>query len=118
MSRSFPLAPAGSTGDNSHDSVFVGGTYDAVAFAFQVSAVGGSPSVAWKAQGSLDGETWHDVGYITDASDAIATSTRSATQVGVQVAFLSNPVARKYNFFRLVTASNSNVTYSADLHLF
>ena len=38
--------------------------------------------------------------------------------VGVQVAFLSNPVARKFNYFRLVTSANSNVTYSAEVHLF
>jgi hypothetical protein len=118
MSRAHALAPAGSTGNATHDGVFVGGTYDAVAFVFEVSAVGGSPSVTWKVQGSLDGDNWSDVGYITDASDTISTATRAATSVGAQVAFLSNPVARKFNFFRLVTSSNSNVTYGADVHLF
>jgi len=112
------LAPSGSTGNNTHDGVFVGGSYDAVAFLFEVEAVGATPTVSWKIQGSLDGSNWHDLGYITDASDTVATATRAATAVGAQVSFLSNPVARKYNHFRLVTSANTNVTYSSEMHPF
>lgn len=115
---SHSLAPAGSTGNNTHAGVFVGGSYEAIAFQFEVEAAGATPTVSWKVQGSLDGSNWVDVGYITDASDSIATATRAATAVGVQVSFLSNPVARKFNHFRLVTSANTNITYSAEAFTF
>jgi hypothetical protein len=112
------LAAAGSTGNNTHAGVFIGGTYDALAVAMEVTAVGATPTVTWKAQGSLDGTNWFDLGYITDASDTVSVATRVMTAVGEQVSFLSNPVARKYNYIRLVTSANTNVTYKADLFTF
>lgn len=115
MALAHSLAPAGSTGNNSHSSLFVGGSYQALGIQFEVTAVGATPTVTWKAQGSLDGVNWVDLAYITDATDTVATATRTATAVGIQVAFLSNPVARKYDYIRLVTSANTNVTYKASL---
>jgi len=117
------LAAAGSTGNNTHAGVHVGAGYEAVVFQFVVEAVGSTPTVTWKVQASPDDPTtvadaqanWYDVGYITDASDTISQSTRSATAVGAQIAFLSNPIARRYRRFRLVTSANTNVTYHCDI---
>ena len=113
---SHSLAPSGSTGNNTHDGVFVGSEYEAIAFLFIVEAVGGSPTVTWKVQGSVDGTNWHDSGYITDSSDTVSTATRIGNSVGAQVAFLSNPVARRYRYFRVVTSANTNVTYRVEVH--
>jgi len=118
------LAPAGSTGNQTFPGLNVGGGQETIAFQFVVEAVGATPTITWKIQGSVDDpETvtdgnahWYDVGYITDASDTIAQATRTATAVGAQVAWLSNPVARRYRRYRLVTSANTNVTYHCDLY--
>lgn len=115
MYNSGELAPSGSTGNVIGASYAVGGSYEALALLFVVEAVGASPTVTYRFQGSPDGVNWFDVGYITDASDTISTSTRAMTATGSQVAFLSNPVARRYAYFRVVTSSNNNVTFRAEL---
>ena len=117
------LAAAGSTGNTTHDGLRVGGTYETIAVEFVVEAVGSSPTVTWKVQATVadpdvdDADAnWYDLGYITDASDAISQTALTATAVGAQIIFLSNPVARRFQRFRLVTSSNTNVTYHADLY--
>lgn len=110
------LAPTGSTGNVSGASYAVHGVYEALVFLFVVEEVGASPTVTYKFQGSPDGENWFDVGYITDVSDTISSATRAMTAAGSQVAFLSNPVARRYAFFRVVTTGNNNVTFRAELY--
>lgn len=116
MYESHALAAAGSTGNNTHSALYVGGTYESVAFQFRATAVGATPTVSWKIQGSPDGTNYFDLGYITDASDTVATATRAVTTVSAQINFLSNPVARRYKYFRLVTSANTNVTYAADIY--
>lgn len=117
-----PLAPAGSTGNNTHASLNVGGTYETFAVEFVVEAAGATPTVTWKVQGSPDdpsvadgSSNWYDLGYITDASDTISQAGIVQTAVGAKIIFPSNPLARRYSKFRLVTSSNTNVTYHADL---
>lgn len=117
------LAPVGSTGSNTHASVYLGSAHEAVVFQFVVEATGATPTVTWKVQGSVDDPSiadasanWFDVGYITDASDTISQSTQTQTAVGAKVAFLSNPVARRYRRFRLVTSANTNVTYRGEMY--
>jgi hypothetical protein len=109
------LAPAGSTGNQTFPGVNVGGGQETIAFQFVVETAGGtSPTITWKVQGSVDdpetvvdaNANWFDVGYITDASDTISQATRTATTVGAQVAWLSNPVARRYRRYRLVTSAS------------
>lgn len=116
------LAPAGSTGNNTHASVHIEG-YDALAFEFVVEAAGATPTVTWKIQASPDDVSvsdanahWYDLGYVTDASDTISQATRTATAVGAQIEFLSNPVARKYRRFRAVSTANTNVTYRVEAY--
>jgi hypothetical protein len=109
-------AAAGSTGNNTHSAVKVDSDYNTVAFLFYVTAIGASPTVTWKFQGSIDGTNWHDVAYVTDASDTLSVATEVDTTVSLSTHFLANPVARKYRYFRLVTSSNTNVTYRADIY--
>jgi hypothetical protein len=116
------LASKGSTGNNTHPSVWLGSSQEAVAFQFVVEAVGGTPTVTWKVQGSPDGQdlndansNWYDVGYITDASDTISQAARVRTAVGADIAFMSNPVARRFQKYRLVTSANTNVTYRGEV---
>ena len=124
MYEKLSLAGVGSTGDNVHPGVSVQGTYETLAFQFVVEVVGATPTVAWKVQGSSDDPEdvsdanahWFDVLYVTDSTDTSATAAQTATVVGAQVEFLSNPVARRYRRYRLVTSANTNVTYHADMH--
>lgn len=109
------LAPAGSTGNATHNAVKLG-PYEALVFHFVVEATGATPTVTYKFQGSVDGSNWFDIAYVTDANDTVAVSTRVRTTVGSDVAFLSNPVARRYQYVRLVTSSNTNVTYRGEVY--
>lgn len=109
------LAPAGSTGNVTGAAV---GCADASRVAVQlvVEAVGGTPTVTWKAQGSHDGVNWYDVFYLTDASDTATAATRTATAVGAQTLWLDrNGGSRFYAWYRIVTSANTNVTFRAEL---
>lgn len=118
------LAPAGSTGNQTFAGVNVpDGGHEALAFQFVVETVGASPSVTWKVQGSPDdpalvddaNANWYDVGYVTDATDTISTAARVRTTVGGDIAFLANPLARRYQRYRLVVSGASNIVYHADM---
>lgn len=110
------MAPTGTTGNNTHSAVVPNRGYEGLAFQFEIEAVGATPTVTFKVQGSLDGTNYYDLGYITDASDTIATAALTKTSVAAYIIFLSNPLARSYKYFRLVTTANTNVTYSAKLY--
>src|SRR4051812_41087001 len=91
------LASTGSTGNATHSAVEIKrGDSHVAAVQFVVEAVGATPTVTWKAQGSLDGTNWYDLAYITDASGTEAVTTRTATAVGAQVNFLSRATERQY----------------------
>jgi hypothetical protein len=116
------LAATGQTGNNTHPSVWLGSSYEAVAMQFVVEVAGATPTVTWKVQASPDdnkvtdaNSNWYDVGYVTDGTDTIAQTARTATAVGAQVQFVSNPVARRYQKFRLVTSANTNITYRGEV---
>jgi hypothetical protein len=74
--------------------------------------------VTWKAQGSLDGTNFYDLFYVTDSSDTAAATAVVSTAVGAKVIYAANPGARMYRWFRIVTSSNTNITYHAELFLF
>lgn len=112
-----PLAAAGSTGNNTHPAVGAGAAADRVAVQFVVEAAGATPTVTWKAQGSMDGSNWYDVEYVTDSTDTAAKTALTATAVGAQVIFVDTAGgSRFYPFYRLVTSSNTNVTYRGELY--
>lgn len=110
------LAAVGTTGNVVGSGISFGAGYRLMILQFVVEAVGATPTVTYKFQGSIDNVNWYDLGYVTDASDTIAVATRTATAVGAQVEFLSNPEARQYQFFRVVTTSNTNVTFRAEAY--
>lgn len=112
------LAPVGTTGNitgASSGPVEMGG--NAVALQFIVEAVGATPTVTFKYQGSLDGTNWFDVTYVSVTTDTLATATQTVTGLGATVIFLENPAVRNWNWFRVITTANTNVTYSAELYV-
>lgn len=112
MQQSIELAPSGSTGNNTHDAAHVGG-YETVALTLEIEAVGATPTVTFKFQGSHDSTNWYDLAYVTDASDTLATAALTKTSTGEYTVFPSNTVARRYRYFRVVTSLNTNVTYKS-----
>lgn len=107
------------TGNNTHSGVFLAAEYDTVAFQLVIDAVGATPTITWKIQGSLNNDDWYDLAYITDMDDTAATAARthgspSAGQAFIQ--WLSNPVARRYGYFRAVISANTNVTYTVEAY--
>lgn len=115
------MAPAGTTGnsastDGGVEVLLLGDAgYPQVAFQFVVEAVGATPTVTFKYQGSLDRLTWTDVAYTTGALAASSQATQTVTGTGTTVNFLAD--ARLiYRFFRCVTTANTNVTYRAEAY--
>jgi hypothetical protein len=112
------LTAAGQTGNNTHAGVLAPRAGDGrIAFEFVVEAVGATPTVTFKYQGSMDGSNWFDIFYVTDASDTPSAATRVVTAVGRSLQWLSLAgLVRFFAYYRLVTTSNTNVTYSANIH--
>lgn len=92
----------------------------AVAAQLVVEAVGATPAITWKMQGSLDNVNWYDIAYYTDASDTVAVTTRTGpTAAGAQVNFLDLASgSRYYKYFRAVTSAITNTTYRVELYVF
>lgn len=110
------LAPTGTTGNNTHPGVQATGAVR-VAVQFVVEVAGSTPTVTWKVQGSLDGSNWYDCEYMSDSSDTGAATTRTATAVGAQTEWLDLAGgSRFYSQYRMVTSSNTNVTYRGELY--
>ena len=110
------LVPNGATGNNTHTAVDLN-VGDPVTIEFIVQVAGATPTVTWKAQGSMDNSNFYDVNYVTDSSDTAAATTRVATAVGRQIIFVSLGTYRKYRYYRIVTTSNTNVTYAANIYV-
>lgn len=110
-------ANVGATGNNTHSSVAIGADYSTVALQFVVEAVGATPTVTYKWQGSVDNSNWYDMAYITDASDTLSVATRVVTATGATLGFICNGSVRRYKYVRLVTSANTNVTYRAEIYL-
>jgi hypothetical protein len=114
------LAPAGSTGNITGPAVDGTASSGAIAFQFVVEAAGATPTVTYKYQGSLDGVNWYDEFYGTDSTNVSATTTRTMTAVGAQVAFhdTDGGDSRAYAKFRVVVTANTNVTFRAEMYVF
>lgn len=122
-----PLANPASTGNNTHTPITVGDSWDSICFDFFVEAVGATPTVTWKIQGSNTGASgtatdWTDLFYLpggggatgaTAASDTPSVAGMVVTGVGHAFIFPQNPHIRRFKYYRLVTSANTNVTYSA-----
>jgi hypothetical protein len=128
--KSYLATPGAQTGNNTHTSVALPDPLDqhhSIDFVFVVEAVGGTPTVTFKWQVSADdpaladaSSTFVDVNYVTDASDTPATATRSVTAVGVThewIAYVAAAENRQWRKARLVTTSNTNVTYHGEIRV-
>lgn len=111
------LASPGTTGNVTGSAVQVDPGFENVGFQFVVEAVGATPTVTYKVQGSLDNSNWSDISYITASSDTAASTTQTATGVGATTFFLNqNNENRFFQYFRIVTSANTNVTFRAELY--
>ena len=118
------LAPAGSTGNNTHTSIGISPVSARLAATLIVEAVGATPTLTWKVQVSIDdtsvtdaNSTWFDLIYFTPTTnDTAAVATRVVTAVGLDVVFPDTANdARFWRKARLVTTANTNVTYRGEL---
>lgn len=111
----FTLAPAGSTGNNSHTAIQISdrGLY---VVQFTVEAVGSTPTVTWALQGAFDNVKFNTFSTISSNTTNTTTAVVSVTQtsVGNATQFLIPGAFARW--FQLVTTSNTNVTYSAKLY--
>jgi hypothetical protein len=116
------LAAVGSVGNNTHASLAVPPDADTLAFEFEITVAGATPTVTFKLQGSQDdvsapdaSSDWFDISMLPAASDtALATDTKTA--VGVYEYFIEM-ARRSVAKLRLVTSANTNVTYEGELHV-
>lgn len=118
------MAPGGSTGNNTHQSVGLPAVSSRIAYKLVCEVAGGTPTVTWKIQVSADdtgitdaNSTWYDLLYFTPTTnDTPATTTRVVTAVGSDAVFPDTANdARFWRKARLVTTANTNVTYRGEL---
>jgi hypothetical protein len=112
-----PASISGATGNNTHSSVHIGADYSTVALQFVVEAIGSTPTITYTWQGSPDNVNWYPIAYITDASDTLSVAATVATTVSAALQFICNGSIRRYKYIRLVTSSNTNVTYRGEIYL-
>ena len=113
------LAPAGSTGTPVGTTVDAGAPSGAVAFQLVTEAVGATPTMTAKFQGSLDGANWYDLAYVTDSSDTSAVTAITRTTVGASLVFLDSAnSSRNYTKYRVNVSANTNCTFRAELYVF
>lgn len=118
------LANVGSTGNNTHASVGADGFTDAdvLSLEFEITAVGGTPTISWLFQGSMDGpdvtdaaSDWFALEVLPSDSAVESAAVQTKTAVGVyesSVEIARRPIRK----VRLVTSANTNVTYEADIY--
>lgn len=116
------LAPAGSTGNNSHTSANTSPEADKAAVVFVVEVAGATPTVTYKAQATFDPDTtadasakWVDL-MLLPADSETAAKTFTVTAAGSYISYLAQANSRFVRRVRVVTSANTNVTYRAELH--
>jgi hypothetical protein len=112
------LAAAASTGNNSHAAVGHSPAADQMAIEFVVEVAGGTPTVSYKLQGTFvdspASTDWFDLIALPSDNDTAAV-TRVVTAVGRYCSYVAQSHVRFAKYVRLVTSSNTNITYSANL---
>lgn len=116
------IANAGTTGNNTSGGVKTHPGANKVCVAFVVEAVGATPTVTAKIQGSMDTDdvadgsaNWFDLPFVTDTNDTVA-ATITKTGTGTYPLWVSQAHSRFVRRVRVVTSANTNVTYRAELH--
>lgn len=118
------LAPAGSTGNNTHNGLAINADADAVQFKFIVEVAGATPTVTFKVQGTNDDPStsdanaaWTDIPYIPANTNTSAVTTQTVTAVGSTIFFLDiQSGARFFRRYRVVTSANTNITYRCEAY--
>lgn len=118
------LLPAGTTGNQtSPANTPQPDEADYIAFRLVCEAIGATPAITWQIQASLDDKNvadnlsiWDNIGYITEASDTVAFTSRSGPIVAgtAQTNFPSSR-QRGYRKYRVVITGNVNVTYRVEM---
>jgi len=115
------LAATGTTGNNTHASVGVSPVVNHVSAVLIIEAVGATPTITAKLQGTLDPNSvadrsapWFDL-WATPAGANAEAASQTQTAVGAWPVYV-NAAAKFAHRIRLVTSANTNVTYSAELH--
>ena len=113
------LYATGTTATPASAVLAVPSTAQWVALEFIIEAVGGTPTITWKLQGSFStagtpAGAFVDCQLLPSASD---TSVASVTQTGTgtYVHFVSLAHSRQFRYYQCVTSANTNVTYRANL---
>lgn len=116
------LAAKGSTGSNTHQSARATPDASKSLVLFVVEAAGATPTVTYKAQGSMDldnvadaSANWFDLMLLPSDSETAA-KTFTVTATGAYAGYLSQAHSRFLRRVRVVTSANTNVTYRAELH--
>jgi hypothetical protein len=116
------LAAAATTGNNSHASIKPSPDGDKLAVAFVVEAVGATPTITYKLQGTFDSDNvadasanWFDLMLLPSDNETAAVS-KTVTAVGQSTSYLAQASVRFVRRVRLVTSANTNVTYRGELH--
>ena len=115
------MAPVGSTGNNTHASVNVHPSPDKLAAVLVVEAVGATPTITVKVQGTMDSATdgsanWFDLAVQEPGSDTATATPSAKTAVGSYPLYLSNAHLKFVRRVRIVTSANTNVTYRGELY--
>lgn len=113
------LAAVGSTGANTHASAATDSDFDSLSLEFEITAVGATPTITYKYQGSQDDPTvadassdWFDLEVLpNDAATEAVSATKTAVGVYESTVDLGR---RPFNKIRLVTSANTNVTYESE----
>lgn len=117
------LAPANTTGNNTHKSVSISDRSDQCAVHFHVDAVGATPTVTFKVQAAMESgdvddasSHWFDIAMQpSDTAGASEVTNVTKTAIGVYTYYLQM-AQRFFKKLRLVTSANTNVTYHAHVY--
>jgi hypothetical protein len=120
IAKTAGMAAAGTTGNNTHASVALNPAAKQRAAVLIIEAVGATPTITAKLQGSLDplsvadgAANWFDL-WATPAGANAEAANQVQTVVGAWPVYID--AIRKFaRRVRLVTSANTNVTYRAEL---
>jgi hypothetical protein len=116
MNNRVTIAPTGSTGTARSSGASNLAEARRMAIEFIIEAVGGTPTITFTIQGSMDGGTsWTDLAYVTqDATVASSKAGIVQTAVGTYTYFLDGLDKRFFDMIAIKPSANTNVTYRAN----
>lgn len=101
---------AGTTGNVTSSAVAINEDAEAYCAEINVSAVGGTPTVTFTLEVSMDGTNWYAIGFLSNNNDTVQTSLVS-TGVGRALLYANLVNTRFAKYIRVVSSANTNVTF-------